>query len=33
MGVKEVDITAPPAGTEVEFRFTVNPVRRSHETK
>ncbi|PLV98746.1 hypothetical protein BRL53_08925 [Corynebacterium ulcerans] len=28
MGVKEVDITAPPAGTEVEFRFTINPVRR-----
>ncbi|AIU31156.1 CRISPR-associated protein [Corynebacterium ulcerans] len=26
--VKEVDIAAPPAGTEVEFRFTVNPVRR-----
>lgn len=28
MGVKEVDITAPPVGTEVEFRFTINPVRR-----
>ncbi|AEG84632.1 type I-E CRISPR-associated protein Cas6/Cse3/CasE [Corynebacterium ulcerans] len=28
MGVKEVDITTPPAGTEVEFRFTINPVRR-----
>lgn len=28
MGVKEVDITAPSAGTEVEFRFTINPVRR-----
>ncbi|MBH5296963.1 type I-E CRISPR-associated protein Cas6/Cse3/CasE [Corynebacterium ulcerans] len=28
MEVKEVDITAPPVGTEVEFRFTINPVRR-----
>lgn len=28
MGVKEVNITAPPVGTEVEFRFTINPVRR-----
>lgn len=28
MEVKETDIAAPPAGTEVEFRFTINPVRR-----
>lgn len=28
MEVKEVDITAPPVGTEVEFRFAINPVRR-----